>query len=450
MLKSDLTNTGASEARPTRVRWKILFLLMALAAINYIDRTSISVAMPVISKEFELTPQMQGVLLSAFFWTYALSQIPGGFLADLIKPRVVIAGGTFLWGIVQCIAAAPIGWFGLLAARLGLGAAEGPFYPAANKLTSMWMPPGDRGRGVALFGCGAPLGAAIGAATIAGLIAGTGSWRLAFVATGVGTTLVGLLSWRMIRNRPEEHPEINESELNHIREGMARAVDDGADETVDLATIFRGRSVWLMLLGWVCANSIWHGLLTWMPSYLAATHNLKIAAVGGFSFVVFFAGAVGELVGGGALDYLLHRSAKPATAYRTVFGVSAVLATISMFIVAYATDLTIVVAFLAIGLFFTRWSSLYWVIPPILSGQARCGVLSGVMNFSSTAWGAALPILIGYIVQSTGSYFLVLCYFGASGLVLLTCSLCIDYRAPKRTEPAFVPRPANSVLNSDA
>ena len=93
------------EKKPTTVRWKIFFLMLFLISINYIDRASLSVAMPLISAEFGLTPTQQGLLLSCFFWTYAFMQIPGGMLADKYKPRIVIAASTILWGLFQTLAA---------------------------------------------------------------------------------------------------------------------------------------------------------------------------------------------------------------------------------------------------------------------------------------------------------------------------------------------------------
>ena len=123
--------------QPTKVRWKIFLMMLFLISINYIDRASLSVAMPLIAKEFDIGPAVQGLLLSSFFWTYALMQIPGGMLADRFGPRVVIAGATVGWGAFQAIAALCTGWVLLLLTRLGLGAAEAPIYPAGGKLNGI-------------------------------------------------------------------------------------------------------------------------------------------------------------------------------------------------------------------------------------------------------------------------------------------------------------------------
>src|SRR3977135_2618683 len=117
-------------AKPTGVRWKIFLLMLTLISINYIDRASLSVAMPLIGKEFDLDPATQGLILSAFFWTYAFMQVPGGMLADRYKTRIVITVATVGWGFFQAIAAVTTSWGGLLLTRLGLGVFEGPIGPA--------------------------------------------------------------------------------------------------------------------------------------------------------------------------------------------------------------------------------------------------------------------------------------------------------------------------------
>src|SRR6202171_4651875 len=114
--------------KPTGVRWKIFLLMLFLITINYIDRASLSVAMPLISKEFNLDSATQGFILSSFFWTYAFMQVPGGMLADKYKPRIVIAAATIGWGLFQALAAASTSSFMLILTRLGLGATEAPIY----------------------------------------------------------------------------------------------------------------------------------------------------------------------------------------------------------------------------------------------------------------------------------------------------------------------------------
>lgn len=415
-------------AKPTGVRWKIFLLMLFLISINYIDRASLSVAMPLISKEFDLDPAMQGLILSSFFWTYAFMQVPGGMLADRFKPRIVIASATIFWGAFQAIAAVATNWPVLLLTRLGLGASEAPIYPAGGKLNAIWMTQTERGRGATLLDGGAPLGAALGSIVIAWLIAAFNSWRIAFVIAGVGTMLCGLLAWYYIRNAPREHPSVNEAEARYIEQ--SHALED-ADTPVSRGgswmSYFRYRSVWCMCLGWMFFNTTFYGLLTWMPTYLFKVHNFDIKTLGGASFIIFFSGFVGELVGGWIGDFWRSRGGAPNLVFRTLFGIAAILATMSIFFVAYVTDPVAVVVLLSATLFFLRWCGMYWAIPSALAGREKSGFLGGCMNLGGNIAGILTPLIVGFIVQATGSYFLALMYFAAAGVALLICSTLIDY-----------------------
>ncbi|MGA2996265.1 MFS transporter [Bradyrhizobium sp.] len=425
---SDQVIAVAGAARPSSVRWKIFFLMLFLVSVNYIDRASLSVAMPLISKEFSIEPAWQGVILSSFFWTYAFMQVPGGMLADRFKPRIVIALATVFWGAFQAIAALATNSFVLLLSRLGLGASEAPIYPAGGKLNGIWMTQTERGRGATLLDGGAPLGAALGSFVITWLIAAFNSWRMAFVIAGVGTTLCGLWAWYYIRNAPREHPSVNEAEARYIEQ--AHALEDAAAPASPGGSwfgYFRYRSVWCMCLGWMFFNVTFYGLLTWMPTYLFNVHNLDIKSLGGASFIIFFSGFVGELIGGWIGDRWRSSGGSPNLVYRTLFAIAAVMVTISIFLVAYTSNAVLVVVLLSSTLFFLRWCGMYWVIPAALAGREKSGFLGGCMNLGGNIAGITTPIIIGFIVQATGSYFLALMYFAFAGVALLICSTLIDY-----------------------
>jgi ACS family D-galactonate transporter-like MFS transporter len=417
----------AIEAKTT-VRWKIFCMMLLLIAINYIDRASLSVAMPLIAKEFDLSPTMQGVILSAFFWTYALMQIPGGMLADRFKPRIVIATATLFWGLFQAAAALCTSSTSLLLTRLGLGAAEAPIYPAGGKLNAIWMTQNERGRGATLLDGGAPLGAALGAIIITWLITALGSWRLAFVVAGVGTVLAGIWAWHYIRNNPRDHSGVNEAEARYIEHSHALEFSQEPGKLSGRSLdFFKYRSVWLMFFGWMCFNTVFYGLLTWMPNYLNKVHGFDIKQMGGASFIIFFCGFVGELAGGWIADKWKAAGGNPNKVMRTLFGIAAVVATVSIFSVAYTTDPVAVVVLLSTTLFFIRWCGLYWCIPSILGTRDKIGFLGGTMNLGGNIGGISVPIIVGMIVQFTGSYFLALMFFAAAGVGLFVCSTGIDY-----------------------
>ena len=413
----------------TTVRWRIFLLILVIIAINYVDRASLSIAMPSISREFGIGAAEQGIILSSFFWTYALMQIPGGWLADRYRPRLIIAAATILWGAFQALAALATGWGVLLLARLGLGLAEGPMFPASGKLNAVWLPARERGRGAVLIDGGAPLGTAFGGLIIALLIGVFGSWRAAFVVAGLGTVVAGLFAWWYIRDNPREQPSINEAEAlyiedEHEKEDQALAIP--ADRS-NILGFLRFRSFWGMLLGWTGFNLVFYGLVSWAPNYLAEDRHLSLPDIGGAMFIIFGTGFVGEIVAGFLADHWKERGGSPNLVMRTVLGVSAALTTLSTLLLAFVSSAIAAVALLSSTLFFLRSAGLYWSIPATLTDRARAGVLGGMMNFAGNVGGILVPIIIGVIVQVTGSYFLALMFFTASGILFLVGSLAIDY-----------------------
>jgi ACS family D-galactonate transporter-like MFS transporter len=251
---------------------------------------------------------------------------------------------------------------------------------------------------------------------------------MAFVIAGVGTILCGLWAWYYIRNSPREHPSVNEAEARYIEQ--AHALEDAASTSSSGGSwmaYFRFRSVWCMCLGWFFFNVTFYGLLTWMPTYLFKVHNLDIKALGNTSFIIFFSGFIGELIGGWIGDRWRSSGGSPNLVFRTLFGIAAIMVTISIFLVAYTSDAIIVVVLLSSTLFFLRWCGMYWVIPAALAGREKAGFLGGCMNLGGNIAGILTPLIIGFIVQATGSYFLALMFFAAAGVALLICSNLIDY-----------------------
>ncbi|MEC3765522.1 MULTISPECIES: MFS transporter [Cupriavidus] len=422
-----LSSPSASEAvRPTSVRWRIFLIMLLLTAINYIDRASLSVALPLIAPEFNLSPALEGLMLSAFFWSYALMQIPAGVLLDRYHTRGIIAGATVAWGAFQALGAASHNWIVLLLTRMGLGVSESPIMPAGAKLIGSWLTPHERGRGAVLVDGGAPLGSALGAILISGLIAWFGSWRIAFVIAGVGTMLAGVLAWRYIRNHPSDHPGVNAAELEHITRGNARA--SAAAARVPLRELVRDRSVLAMFAGYSCILAVFYGLLTWMPSYLHKAHGFNIAAMGGATFIIFMSGFVGELIGGYIGDRWKASGASPNVVMRTMFSGSSLVAAACILAAAYIPDSGTVVVLLCVAMFFIRFCGMYWSLPAIVGGPERSGVLGGTMNFCGNMAGVVVPILIGVIVQWSGSYFLALLFFVVMAVLIAVFSSLIDYR----------------------
>jgi ACS family D-galactonate transporter-like MFS transporter len=417
-------------AKPTRVRWKIFLLLLLLVTVNYVDRGSISVALPLIKDEFNLSPETTGLVLSAFFWTYALMQIPGGWLIDKIHPRKVVTGSCVGWGLATGLTAGATGVGSLVALRGLLGVAEAPVMPAGGKLNAIWMPWRERGRGAVILDAGAPLGAAIGGVAIAGLIGATGGWRPAFVVAGAVTMLIGVLAWWYIRDVPAEHPSINAAEVELIETSHAEedAMAPAGSGSGKLVGYLRHRSFWAMCFAWMGFNGVFYGLLTWGPIYLSETKGFDLKTIGWSTFVIFGAGFVGEICGGFLADHLRSRGIAANRVLRPLLGSAGVLVIVALLGVRFIPDPMTAVALLSVVMFFLRWVGLMWSVPSILGGRHNAGVLGGAMNFSGNLAGIVTPVVVGLIVGATGGdYGPALLYFVGAGVLMTASVVTLDY-----------------------
>lgn len=417
-----------TESRPTRIRWSLFAIIFTLVVINLIDRVSLSIAMPQIAQEFGLSPTLQGVILSCFFWAYALLQLPGGWMIDRFGPRRMITGSTLLWGICQTLAAFATGGISLLMSRVALGAAEAPLFPAGGKLNSLWLSTEERGRGAVLMDCGGPLGAALGGLLIAHLIAALDSWRLVFALTGIATMLMAWLGWRWLRDDPATHPAVNQAELaiiqqqpvSHSEPERAQGKGMGIARPT-LAAILIGRAAWAMMF---------FGLLTWGPSYLAKARGFDLIAVGNATFIIFLFGAAGSLSGGFLLDAFVKRGIAHGTALKSLLAVSGLIALAAFLSLPYLAQPVIAVAVLCVAACFLMWGSLYWSLPALLTAKDKIGVVGGAMNMAGSIGGIAVPILVGMMIQMGVHYDRIPLFFaGCSAIYVLgTCFIGLKTR----------------------
>ncbi|HJF74896.1 MFS transporter [Gallibacterium anatis] len=414
--------------KASNVRWTVFGIIFLLVVVNLIDRISLSIAMPTIAKEFDLSPTMQGIILSSFFWAYALLQIPGGWLIDKYGPRKMITGSTVLWGIFQTLAAFSTGGISLLLSRFMLGAGEAPLFPAGGKLNATWLSSKERGRGAVIMDCGGPLGAALGGIIIAYMLALLDSWRLVFGIIGVITVLLGIINWKYLRDTPQEHKDVNEKELDIIFEGKKneqlniastdKVISSGLGVSVSsLIAILFGRAAWAMMF---------FGLLTWGPSYLAQARGFDIKGVGNATFIIFLSGSIGSICGGFLSDFLVKRGLAQRLAVKGILVISGLSTLIAFSCLPNMNDPIIAIGTLSIAAFFLMWGSLYWSFPALLAPKNKVGLIGGIMNMAGSIGGITVPILVGYILQISNDFNNVLIFFAGCSVIYILGTLSIQ------------------------
>lgn len=421
---------ASGSARRSTVRWRLFLILLLLVSVNYIDRGSISVALPIIQKDFHLSPELVGLLLSAFFWTYALMQIPVGYLIDRFGPRKIITASCVGWGAATAASGLAGGFLSMFIARTAIGVTESGVMPSGGKLNAIWMHSKERGRGATILDAGAPLGAGVGGILITWLIAISGSWRLAFIIAGVATVVLGLLIWWYVRDNPRTHRGVNAAEAEYIEashRAERAASNTGKIGRQGLRPYLKHRSFWAMCFGWLGFNGVFYGLLTWGPLYLSEAKGFDLKTIGWSTFVIFGAGFVGEILGGVLADRLRSRISNVNVVMRGMLGLSSLIVTLGLVGVTIVGDPITAVVLLSVVLFFLRWVGLFWAVPATLGGTSDAGVLGGAMNLSGNVAGLVTPIAVGFIVGATGGFTGALLYFVGAAVIMGVSVLVLDY-----------------------
>jgi D-galactonate transporter len=414
-----LPGSAAADTRPPKrgtgkVRYVILAVLFLGITINYIDRATVSVAAPSISKDFGLSSTTMGLILSSFFWTYTLGQMPGGFLADKIGTRVTLAIASVWWGLATCAMglARGVGW--LFGMRLLLGLGEAPSFPASAKVVSRWFPRSERSFASATFNNGNAVGATLSIPLVALVIAALG-WRWAFVVAGA-LGVVWALVWWLYYREPRQHRSVTQQEIAYIEADQEPPVTQEA--SVTWRELFRFRTMWAMMIGFFCVNFVAYFFITWFPSYLVDTYHLSLLKFGFFGMIPGIASMIGGWCGGLFSDYLVRRGTD-ITKARKIPLVGGLLGTSVIALAAISPSLGTALAALSAAYFSSTFAAAsVWALPSdVAPTPAHVGSIAGIQNTTANLAEVISPLLMGVLKAVTDSFVLPLLIAGAVALV---------------------------------
>ncbi|MCB1207022.1 MAG: MFS transporter [Verrucomicrobiae bacterium] len=298
-----------SEAAPTKVRYRIIGITTLAAGLLYLDRICIAeiAKLDSFKNELGLSPTQTGAILSAFFFSYALAQVPAGWLSDRFGARRMLPVYIVLWSLCTALTGLATGFIMLIGARLIFGLAQAGCYPTAGSLIKRWTPLPARGTASSIVSFGGRLGGAIAPMLTALLLRDYLDWRWVLVLYGSSGLLVALLFWRNFRETPDAHPLCNDAECGLITEGSDDAETKGAPPFPPLIPLVRSGTMWLMCALQYGINIGWVFLVTWLPTYLKDVKNVDPAIGGLMSTIVLVAGIFGMLCGGPLTDLATRR-----------------------------------------------------------------------------------------------------------------------------------------------
>ncbi len=421
----------------TRTRWVILAMLFAVTTINYADRATISIAGPEIKRALDLSSVQMGFIFSAFAWSYVLAQLPGGWLLDRFGSKITYFFSIFLWSAFTMFTGA-VGFFtgaaavaALFLLRLLVGAAEAPSFPGNSRIASAWFPTAERGRAVAIFNS-AQYFATVLFAPLMGWLVHSYGWESVFYVMGGLGILVSFV-WLKVIHGPRQHPNVSQAELQYIQQGGALVDLEGGkaatqasqvDSVACIKELLGNRMLLGVYIGQYCITTLTYFFLTWFPVYLVQERGMTILKAGFVASLPAVAGFLGGIVGGWMSDSL-SRAGYSLSVARKVPIVLGMLMSMSMIACNYIETDTLVIAVMSLAFFGKGIGALGWAVVSDTSPKEADGLSGALFNTFGNLAGITTPIVIGYIVQHTGSFSGALIYVGANAAVAIACYLFI-------------------------
>lgn len=401
-------------AHRTRARLGILALLTAGTLINYLDRTVLSVAAPLLSKDLAIDAVTMGVVFSAFSWTYAAAQIPGGILLDRIGVRVTYFLSVTVWSAFTLLQGLATSAWSLIAFRLGLGLAEAPAFPSNSRVLGTWFPQAERASATGVYSIGQYFGLAFLSPALF-WIAGAFGWRALLVIVGVAGILFGIAWYSLYRDPTESRA--NQAELDYIKAGGGFASSSRVQfEWRHIAFLLRQRQIVGASIGQFASNSTLVFFLTWFPTYLATERQMGWIKVGFFTILPFIAACVGVMIGGLASDYLLRRSGS-ANLARKLPIIAGLLLASTIVVANFVTQDALVITVMSLAFFGQGMCNLGWTLLTDVAPKELMGLSGGVFNLCANLAGIVTPLVVGFVVATTGSFAWALVFIGAVALL---------------------------------
>jgi ACS family D-galactonate transporter-like MFS transporter len=375
----------------------VLALLIACQAIAYIDRVNLSVAAPVLIKNFGYTPKTLGILFSVFNWVFTVAILFAGPFVDRVRARVAYGFGASAWSIGTILTGVSTAFVPLAISRALVGIGEGPMIPAGQQVIRESFPANQRTSAVGAFFAGNKVGLALGIPFAAIILQQFGLPWVFYLTGLLGIVWVALFL------------------------AVYRTLDSGraAHEPVPWMSLLRYRTTWGMMLGNAGYLYIYYVFATWLPDYLVAERHLSILKSGFVGMLPFVIGVIVTVLGGWTCDRLIERGFRTTTVRKSITVGGLVFSTIFTLAAAYATGTVAAVTFVILAVAgFSFATAALQAIPVDIAPPKLVGSLAALQNFGGNVGGSFAPVVTGFLVVSSGSFQLPLIVTAGVALLL--------------------------------
>lgn len=407
-----------------KIRWLMIFMCFLAMAINYIDRVNLSVAAPHIKQDLGLDDVSMGLIMGAFFWTYALMQIPVGRMLDRFGERLGLTIAVAWWSVFTVLTACGRGLVSMVGLRMLLGIGEAGGHPGCAKVVYSWFPKKDRATASGIFNAGPRAGSALALPLVAWIIS-TWDWETSFIVTGV-LGIVWAVAWYFIYRTPENLASLDPQERQNLIEdrGPAKSKSSGKKEWLFL---FRYRTMWGMMLSFFCLNIALSFFLTWFPSYLMASQGFSLKQLGTLGMIPPLVGIPASMLGGFISDWL-YRKGFSLTFARKFCLVLGLLLSSVIGLATYTHSIPVIITLLSISYASIAFSAaVVWSLPAdVAPGTEYVATIGGIQNFAGNLAGIISSSFTGImLVMTNGSYEVpliatgIICVIGALSYIFI-------------------------------
>ena len=407
-----------ADPRPTHVRWFPILAMVAVGTmINYLDRTVLGIAAPFMTRDLGLTAAQLGLVFSAFSWSYAALQIPGGIFLDRFGTRVTYFIAVVMWSLFTALMAATRSLPALILTRIGVGIFEAPCFPANSRILATWFPAQERARANGIYSFGQYVGLGFLSVPLF-WIAQRYGWRGLFLVVGAFGVAFGLVWWALYRSPGDSRA--NQAEIDYIEAGGGGEYkgEPVRFRWTHIRTLLRQRQVLGASLGQFGGNSTQVFFVTWFPTYLVRARGMTFLQAGFMTSLPYIGASIGVLVGGLLSDRLLKKTGSPNLARKLpIVGGMLLASTIVAANYVPAGHDGLVILIMSIAFFGQGMTNLGWTVISDVAPKRLIGLTSGIFNFSANLAGIVTPLVIGVAFQLTGSFVGPLVYIGVVALI---------------------------------
>ncbi|WP_163513113.1 MFS transporter [Fodinicola acaciae] len=400
-----------------RVRWVLMgSLLLPLTFVMSLDRTNMTVSAPVIQEKFGFSLAEMSVILTSFFWTYALFQVPGGLLAQKIGPRKTLTGASVWWSLFTLLTPFGGNFLGFTAIRALLGVGQAADWPTSVLALRRWFPTSERSRGNSLLLAGLYLGPIVGTPLTVWLISQFG-WEWSFYLYAVVGFVIAGAWWLLMRDRPRDHPLVGEREAAHIENGQPAETE----VRTNWRTFVSSGQFWAVGLQYGFLILIQGFFVTWLPTYLVQDRGFSLKEMGFGASLPWVAMLVMVFVTAAVTDRILRHTGSVLKA-RVPLAIGGFLVSAVFLILAALTpNPWTMIALLMVSLGGVGVVQVQvWSACQDLSGKYAATV-SGWANFWGNLTSALGPLFTAAMVALGANWTLALIVLGSSGVLGAVC-----------------------------